>query len=361
MHVESRLQSVKGVKMTDKDQIQPRGKAKGGAARSASLTPERRKEISQLAVQAKRRLASLPKSAYMGILRIGDEALACCVLEDGRRIISEHGMSNTFGSSGGKTYRLRDAGAEKGSGPMPLFVASKALKPFVDATFEASDLVAIEFVANGKILRGYDASILPKVCEVWLAARDTKGALQESQLAKAKKAEILMRGLARVGIVALIDEATGYQKDRARDELAKILEAFVAKELQPWVKTFPANFYEQMFRLRGLPFDPAIVTKPAYFGHLTNNVIYRRLAPGVLSEIKTKKKETGTTTNKLHQFLTKEIGHPKLKDLVTSVTTVMMLSDTWDDFMPKLDRVHPAFDDTLPLPLELNQDTGQGL
>jgi hypothetical protein len=167
------------------------------------------------------------------------------------------------------------------------------------------------------------------VCEVWLAAREVDGALQTSQLAKAKKAELLMRGLARVGIVALIDEATGYQKDRARDELAKILEAFVTKELQPWVKASPANFYEQMFRLRGLPFYPTIVKRPAYFGHLTNNVIYRRLAPGVLAEIKMKKKETGRVADKLHQHLTREIGHPKLKDLVNSVTTIMILSDSW--------------------------------
>lgn len=337
------------------------GKARGGDARAISLTPERRKEISQLAVQAKKRLATLPKSAYPGVLRIGDEVLPCCVLEDGRRIISEHGMSGTFGSSGGKTYRLRDAGAEDGSGPMPLFVASKALKPFVDAIFEPGDLEAIEYVDNGKILRGYDASILPKVCEAWLAAREVAGALQVSQLAKARKAEVLMRGLARVGIVALIDEATGYQKDRARDELAKILEAFVAKELQAWVKTFPANFYEQMFRLRGLPFDPAVVKKPAYFGHLTNNVIYRRLAPGVLTELKAKKKDSGGAANKLHQYLTKNIGHPKLRDLVTSVTTVMMLSEKWEDFMPKLERVHPAFNETLQLPLELKHDSGEGL
>jgi len=346
--------------MSDENQTEPTGRAKGGAARALSLTPERRKEISELATLGKRKLAMLPKSGYPGVLKIGNMALPCCVLEDGRRIISEHGMSAAFGTSGGKTYRLRDSGNDDGIGPMPLFVASKALKPFVSAVFEEGDLEAVEYVEGGKIVRGYDSLILPKVCEVWLAAKDA-GALQDSQLAKAKKAEILIRGLARVGIVALIDEATGYQKDRARDELAKILEAFVAKELQAWVKTFPANFYEQLFRLRGLPFDPAVVKKPAYFGHLTNNVIYRRLAPGVLSELKAKKKDAGGAASKLHQYLTKDIGHPKLRDLVTSVTTVMMLSEKWEDFMLKLERVHPAFNETLPLPLELKHDSGEGL
>lgn len=336
------------------------GKAKGGMARAAALTPERRKEISNSGTLAKKKLASLPRSDYRGEIKIGGMALACCVLHDGTRLVSEHGLTSTLGGSGGKTYRLRNDNTEEVAGPMPLFLASKALQPFIGAVFEEPDLSAVEYVENGKIQRGYNAAILPKVCEVWLAAKDA-GALQPSQLGKAKKAEILIRGLARVGIVALIDEATGYQKDRARDELARILEAFVAKELQPWVKTFPANFYEQMFRLRGIPFDPSVIKKPAYFGHLTNNIVYRRLAPGVLVELKTKKKETRSAGGKLHQLLTRDIGHPKLRELVTSVTTIMMLSEKWDDFLPKLERVHPAFNETLPLPLELTNDTGQGI
>lgn len=287
--------------------------------------------------------------------------MSCCVLEDGRRLISENGINATLGTSGGKTYRLRDAGVENAGGPMPLFLASKALQPFISTVFSDEDLEAVEYNENGKVLRGYNATILPKVCEVWLLAKEQE-ALQSSQLTRAKKAEILMRGLAHVGVVALVDEATGYQKDRSRDELAKILEAFVAKELQPWIKTFPANFYEEMFRLRGLPFDPKKVKKPSYFGHLTNNIIYRRLAPGVLLELKEKAKKDGqkASKGKLHQFLTQEIGHPKLKDLLTSVTTVMMLSDKWDDFMPKLERVHPAFNETMEMPLELKQDEGEG-
>jgi hypothetical protein len=40
-----------------------------------------------------------------------------------------------------------------------------------------------------------------------------------------------------------LDEATGYQRDRARDALEKILEEFIAKELRPWVPTFPDAYY----------------------------------------------------------------------------------------------------------------------
>ncbi len=154
-----------------------------------------------------------------------------------------------------------------------------------------------------------------------------------------------MRGLARIGIIALVDEATGYEKDKTAQELSKILEIFVAKELQPWVRTFPYEFYEQMFRLRGLDFPSNTIKRPQYFGHLTNDIIYRRLAPGVWEELKRQavKNEKGRPKHQLHRKLTPDIGHPALKDLVISVKTIMQLSKTWTDFKHKLDRVHPAY------------------
>jgi hypothetical protein len=82
------------------------------------------------------------------------------------------------------------------------------------------------------------------------------------------------------------DEATGFQKDRAANALAEILEKFIAKELRPWVATFPNEYYEQLFRLRGLDFPRDSVKRPRYFGHLTNDIIYARLAPKVLEELK---------------------------------------------------------------------------
>ena len=95
---------------------------------------------------------------------------------------------------------------------------------------------------------GLEASLLPKVCEVWLKARDA-GDLTKIQKPVAARAEILMRVLAHTGIIALVDEVTGYQHVRAEDALTKILEAFIAKELQPYVSTFPPTYYEEMFRL----------------------------------------------------------------------------------------------------------------
>ena len=186
--------------------------------------------------------------------------------------------------------------------------------------------------------------------------------MQPQQLHIAEQCETLVRGFARVGIIALIDEATGYQKDRAADSLARILEAFVAKELQPWVKTFPADYYEHLFRLRGLDYQHDTPKRPQYFGVLTNDLVYRRLAPGVLDELKrVSKGDDGKTKHKLFQKLTQNIGYPKLREHLGSVVTIMKLSDDYADFRSKMDRIHPIYGKTLPLPFGQHEDDGKGL
>src|SRR5690606_18024076 len=96
---------------------------------------------------------------------------------------------------------------------------------------------------------GIEASALPQICDVWLKAREA-GVLTETQKSVAQRAEILMRALAHIGVVALVDEATGYQEVRDRLALQSILDKFLAKELAAWAKRFPDEFYKEIFRLR---------------------------------------------------------------------------------------------------------------
>lgn len=335
------------------------GKARGGKARADKLTPERRKEISEKALRAKAEIATLPKATHGSPdhpLKILELEIPCFVLEDGRRVLHQRGMISAMGMA-------RGSSGGEGGDRLAKFVAGKTIEPYIPGYLPDVTANPIKFrTPNNNIAYGYDAQILADICDAVLAARKA-GVLQKQQQHIAEQCEVLMRGFARVGIIALVDEATGYQKDRAKDELSKILEAFVAKELQPWVKTFSVDFYEQMFRLRGLPFPGDGLKRPQYFGHLTNDVVYRRLAPGVWEELKhqAEKDERGRLKHHLHRKLTPSIGHPKLKDLLTSVTTIMKLSDNWSDFKQKLDRVHPAYNETMILPFELKEDEGRGI
>ena len=129
------------------------------------------------------------------------------------------------------------------------------------------------------------------------------------------------------------------------------------------MSTFPADYYREMFRLRQLEFPRDSVHRPQYFGHLTNDVVYKRLAPGVLDELKkvTERAESGRLRHKYFQRLTSNIGYPALREHLGSVVTIMKLSRDWRDFYNKLDRLHPQYDTTMPLPLEWDEDNGVGL
>lgn len=331
--------------------------SKGGRARAQNLSKEKRSEIARKAAES-RWSKDMPAAYYTGIIQIGDAELACAVLEDGTRVLTQSDMMRALGRARqAKGRAFYDADVN-----LPAFLTAKNLKPFI-----ANELYVtssqIEFkLPSGQRAFGYKAELLPQVCEVYLKARDA-GALASSQTHIAHHADILIRGLASVGIVALVDEATGYQRDRAADALAKILEKFIAKELQPWVHTFPDIFYQELFRLRSLDFPADKVKRPQYFGHLTNDIVYKRLAPGVREELNktTPKAPSGRRKHHMHRKLTPEMGHPKLREHLASVTTVMRLSSDYDDFVNKLDKIHPRYDETLPFDFGEDEDDGIGI
>ena len=206
---------------------------------------------------------------------------------------------------------------------------------------------------SGQYAYGYEATILVDICEAVLDAREN-GVLQKQQLHIAKRCEILMRGFARVGIIALVDEATGYEKVRAKSELAKILEKYIAKEYRAWTKTCPEEFYELMFKLRNWKYDPKSVKRPSVIGRYTNDFVYERLAPGVLYELQriNPVTEKGYRKQKHFQWLTGEIGHPDLKDHLAGVMALMRASANWNNFYRLLKRSYPKFNEQKPLAID---------
>jgi hypothetical protein len=338
------------------------GKAIGGLARAEALTPEERSGIARKAASA-RWDGSIPQATHIGVLKIGNLELPCAVLQDGTRVISQGGVAVAFGPvTGGWQSRK----AAEHSGDLPPFLVASSLRDFISNELRTlvSSPKKYRDPRGGPIRIGLDATLLPKVCEVWLKARDAK-TLTKIQLPVAERADLLIRGLAHTGIIALVDEATGFQRDRAKDALAQILEAFIAKELQPWVKTFPADYYEQLFRLRGLKYPTDSVRRPQYFGTLTNDIVYKRLAPGVLKELKqvTERNEAGRPKHRYFQRLSNNIGYPKLREHLGAVVAIMQLSQDYGDFMDKLERLRPRYNETLLLPFdyEKDKDDGKGL
>lgn len=293
---------------------------------------------------------------YRGELEIGDIEISCAVLDDGTRIIGENSITSNLGVSGGKNYRLRKKMEEERGGPMPLFLASKAIEPFISEVFSDADLYPIKYKSGDKEFIGYKADILPKVCEVWLKARES-GVLQKSQLPKAKNAEILMRGLAHIGITALVDEATGYQYDREQDELQQILKAYISEELLPWQKKFPDVFYKELFRLNGWDFTvKGIKKRPGVIGKWTKTLIYNELPKGVLAELEknTPTNEKGKKTVHMHRLLTDDIGNPHLKAQINQIVTLFQLSDDMKHMWSQFEKLKLRQSGQLELPFEFD-------
>jgi hypothetical protein len=313
--------------------------SKGGKARAEKLSPEQRSEIAGKAAAAR---WALPAATHKGILEIGDEKIPCAVLDNGKRVISEYGITNAIlGSRSGASKRLKKAAETEGA-LLPLFLAPKTLEPLIDSALRDGPLLPISYMDGHTMERGYDANLLPAVCEIWLSARE-KGLLQAQQLGKALKAEILMRSLAKVGITALVDEATGYQEVRNKEALRALLDAFLQKEFAAWAKRFPDDFYKEMFRLRGLAWNKLSVKRPQYIGILTNDVVYERLAPGILEELQGRnpRDEKGRRRTAHHQWLTEDIGHPALAQHLHAVIGLMRASTTWKQFHDMLDKAFP--------------------
>src|ERR1035437_3537541 len=128
------------------------------------------------------------------------------------------------GKRGGSHWLRKQAGAD-----LPVFLSANNLKPFIDKELELALSVPIAYIpkGGGGVANGVRADCLPKICDVWLSARKA-GALTSKQMHIGDKAEILVRALAGVAMVALVDEATGYQYARTRDALQEVLEKFIA-------------------------------------------------------------------------------------------------------------------------------------
>jgi len=295
------------------------------------------------------------KAIRAGILNLGEYKTSCAIFENGTRVLVERSMANALGRRGGGAYwQRKKKGLHVQNGALlPEYASVKYIQEFMNKELRKKLENPINYVnLRGKLTTGVDATVLPDICDLWITARD-KGALTESQVETANRAYILMRGFANVGIIALIDEATGYQEIRDRLALQEILDKYLLPYQAAWAKRFPDSFYKAIFRLKKWPYDPISVKRPSIIGNITNDTIYARLAPGILDELKvrTPKDEKGRRKFRFHQWFTEDIGHPKLQEHFVKVTTLMDASPNYPSFYRLLQRALPRIGETYPMDL----------
>jgi hypothetical protein len=276
-----------------------------------------------------------PKALRSGRMKIGSWEVDCHVLEDERRVITQRSFLQLIDFKG----RGNDLGHR-----MTYFFNHPALK-----SKKISDLVlAIKSPfyfrpAGGPVIAyGYEGSIVVDYCVALLKAH--RQGLIEGEVADryAVAAENLVLSVAKVGIVALIDEATGYQEIRPRQALQAILDKYLLDHGARWAKRFPDDFYIEMFRLKKWDWKGMAVNRPSVVGHYTNDLIYMRLAPAILEELqKRNPAEDGKRKQKHHQWLTDDVGHPKLEQHLHTILAFMKVAKDWGSLCRMVDKAFP--------------------
>lgn len=325
-----------------------KGASKGGKARASVLTPEERSDIARKAVNERwakikgvpiaeiRRDELLPKtpeeneqpdsslpiSLFQGTLEMANLSFPVHVLNNGKRVIAQREVVGilTGNVKGGLDRYFRASNLSK-------FVPKKFLG-------QSLDQATIQFKFGSRLAYGYEATDLVDICDMYLKARDA-GALLRSQEKLAIQAEIIIRASAKVGIIALIDEVTGYQKIRAKNALRLKLQAFVADELQEWAKQFPDQFFFELARLENIHYSPR--NRPLRWGKYIMTFVYRAIDKDVANELKSRDPNPHYKQN-LHQWLEK-YGKEQLNAQIYQVLGIMKTCKTMDDFRAKFKNV----------------------
>lgn len=267
------------------------------------------------------------KATHRGYLVLGNTQIPCAVLENGARVISQTGLFLSF---------ERPRKGEKRLDNLPSIIGAKNLLPYVDDELYEKSKTINYYHTNGKVASGYSAEIIPLICELYIKAYEDN-ILTVSQQKLYARSIVLVRALAKVGITALIDEATGYQNDRQAQELQELLKAYISEDLLKWQKRFPNKFYKEIFRLYGWTYDESSNKRPGWVGTFTRKYVYDLFPEEVIKEIEARnpaitKNHKSYRKNRHHQFLTTDIGLPQLDHYISKLLGVMALSKNNKEF-----------------------------
>ncbi|MEN3114765.1 P63C domain-containing protein [Lacticaseibacillus paracasei] len=273
---------------------------------------------------------SIEEIMNSGYVEIGEVKLYSFVTRTEKRLITASDVFRAVGKS--RRGQVRVEG-------YPTFIGAKNLVPFIDDELRRK-MYPVKYKAkNGKISEAYDATIIPGVADLYIQAHEA-GVLSAAQESVYKRSLLIVRSLAKVGINALIDEATGYQYDRESQALQKLLKAYISEDLLKWQRHFPREFYEQIYRLNGIAdkFDPASTKYPQWIGSFTNKYVYGVFPEKVMEDIRKKNPPVESPRNTVYrghkhfQYLTESVGLPQLDKQLAKLIGVMTLSNNMKDF-----------------------------
>jgi hypothetical protein len=337
--------------MTKVNLSAPDGRSRSGKARAAKLTPEQRSEIARGAAAArwgtKRALDSrdgdeevdiadapilpgvLPEATWKGILRVLDVEIPCYVLDSGQRVI-------------GRTSATEVLTGIKGGGAFEKYIGSASLRPYINLGNVMERMVGFrlpEVEGLDRAVKGLPADLWIDVCQGLVRAleaatrSDAASRLTPRQLDMAVKASMFLSACAKVGLDALIDEATGYQYERAEDALQVKLHAYLEKEMRPWEKTFPDELWREFGRLTG--WKGSVTQRPKYWGKLVMELVYGYLDKDVAEWLKANA-PTPQKGQNYHQWLSSQFGLRKLTEHIWLLIGISKTCQTMSELRDRM-------------------------
>jgi len=278
-----------------------------------------------------------------GDLSIGGWRLRCYVTPDEKRLVSEldfHALFHLRGTSARKRCHDIIDSPYLQSGAMEQL--RKKISSPIKITGPAHDVI---FAYEGEIIIDY--------CRALMDVRRV-GGLPDWAKSYAEQAELIVASVAKVGITALIDEATGHQSRRHKEALQRLLSRYFREEYAAWTKRFPDWFYEEMFRLKGWKWDALSNKRPSIVGKVTKDIVYSRLETGVVEELELKNPllDNGQRKTKHHQWLTDEVGHPALDTHFYAIRGLMRAHSDWKKFYHTLQLAFPKRNEVIQLELD---------
>jgi P63C domain len=255
------------------------------------------------------RLAPIPAyPKHYGELDLGGVIVDCYVLEGGERVLSQRGiMRSISGDASGNLGEYLGVSALRSHIDRDKILASATETPLPGSSLSAKMLRAEDFL---------------DICRAYVEALRDGDLTTDRQRQIAIQCSIILSACAKVGLIALIDEATGYQYERAEDALQLKLRAFVAEELREWEKTFPDDLWEQFGRLTH--WQGQLHQRPKWWGKLVIELIYNALDPDIAQHLKTTKPSPRKGRN-YHQWMTEDLG---LRALLTHIWEIIGIAKT---------------------------------
>jgi hypothetical protein len=239
----------------------------------------------------------VPVALWPGVLPIGENGLPVYVLDDGRRVISRTGATTSLTGTPG--------------GDLESYIRVGALRPYLPPDLEDQMIEFVLAEVTHKTVRGITAETFLEICRAYVTAAQDGALRTERQQAIAAQAAMFLAAVAKVGLIALIDEATGYQYARAEDALQIKLRVFLEDEMRKWEKTFPDQLWTEFGRLTG--WSGSVNQRPKYWGKLVMELVYDYLDKDVADWLRENAPAARHGQN-YHQWLSGQYGLKRLTE-----------------------------------------------